>query len=108
MEGFDKALVFREMATRKVVRAEVEYSGGNDEGGADTIRLFHEDGHKEELEPYDNTDVLIDQLSELPGLEYGSFAGDFSVSGTFVVDLATRSIKMDGQESSYEPVSREF
>lgn len=122
--AFDKALAFTLMRKLGIVRAEVEYSGGNDDGGVNDIRIFRgpgaddpngvDDTTGEQLEEYSegeleynvrtdrwkpktpktltDQDRLAQQLCAPVYEEWGSFAGEFYVSGKLVFDAATQKV----------------
>lgn len=77
-------------------RAEVHFSGGNDEGGTDRIRVYK---GNVELDALDVPERLSDLLDRLPNEKYYTFAGDFEVYGTVIVDRATESVEFSGRES---------
>lgn len=101
---FRQRRCFELMAEAGVARAAVEFSGGNDEGGVDAIRLYDADGKEvRSLEGWEETYAksrgdLVRELERPVDDKYGSFAGDFYVRGTVVWDLAARSCVMDGEE----------
>lgn len=118
------------------VGVEADFSGGNDEGGVDGVQGIKEDGERVVLEhapyPCGHWDAAIDKYvyderaTESPEREaaytiyaameapvvdrWGSFAGDFYVSGTVTFDAATRVMKMSGEEEVKhdEPFSEEW
>lgn len=113
-------LVFATLAKKGVNRVEVEYNGGNDEGGVDQIILFDKDdkkigemqeyygGHSvwdEESKSYKpaappNEEQRLSQALCAPVYDkYGSFAGEFYVNGTLTWDVAKKKIKDHGVES---------
>lgn len=111
---------------RGIVSASVDFSGGNDSGGVDGITFYDADGNTMDVESrfhsshnyvdgqYVQTELTAEQvednnflnLVEAPvSWKWGSWAGDFSASGTLKYDL---SGALDGyyimeyEESSYE------
>jgi hypothetical protein len=91
------------------VKAEIFFTGGNDEGGAEQITLTLGDGSQREVEPYSHgrdENSLDGRLAELLTIpvydEYGGFAGEFQVEGTLLWDYAEKTVVMDGDESQYE------
>jgi hypothetical protein len=77
-------------------RAIVSFSGGGDEGGADSITLTNEAGDLiAELEPYAHGATghqeLTAYLEDLPSSQYGSFNDDVFVDGTILVDAVSRT-----------------
>ncbi len=116
---FDKEWTLNELARRGFVRAAVEFSGGNDEGGVEEITLFRENGQTEDIDPYygegyryvngrfesirtelDDDEKLAQQLGTPVYDAYGSFAGEFSVYGKVIFDVANRTVKMEKEEMS--------
>jgi hypothetical protein len=97
---------WQKMAEMGVISAEVEFSGGHDEGGADAIVLTRGDGSKESWPGYSTKDddegKLITYLTEPIYEEWGSFAGEFSVHGTLFWDCATQKVTLEGSESVEE------
>lgn len=119
------------------IEARGEFSGGNDEGGYDEINFVTEgeDGALDERlakfdiytdmsyngQGYENGRwVNITQPTRDPDLtaiadhmyavldgQYGSFAGEFSVHGTVIVDAKARTSKIEGEEmAGYEHFER--
>jgi hypothetical protein len=119
MNMLTKAEVFEELRRRGAGLAIVEFSGGGDEGGADSVRLYREataeaidcDKPLEELPTYPNwqqgpvhdvENALIAALVDPMENEYGSFAGDFHVQGTIAWDVAKETCIMSGEVSHEE------
>jgi hypothetical protein len=112
----------REIVARGATRAVVHFSGGNDEGGADSIYLYNGDEKVAELEPYgyDSEEVwddekkqfvpnpdykedrLCDWLADIPSDRYGNFAGEFYVSGVITIDTITDKIAWSVDESTMQ------
>lgn len=107
-----------------VVKCVIDYSGGNDEGGVDSIKVTYADG-REELNPswcqrtyaamVPNPDTgkwerktltraqmyanQVADIIEHPVYDrYYSFAGDFYVEGTLVYDVPEGKAYIDGVE----------
>lgn len=94
--------VARAMKARNAVSVEVHFSGGNDEGGVDTIYFVNAEGDREmfkvdwpkyvwESRSYKFQDDQHEQDWRLREVlarpvmdEWGTFAGDFSVDGTVI------------------------
>jgi hypothetical protein len=111
--------VWEELKKRNVAKAEVSFSGGNDEGGVENIELFDENGkelgtldeeflpqkYNEETQEYEpvgeisGNGLLATALSQPVYAKYYSFAGDFHVSGSVVYDVKSRKVNMSGSES---------
>ncbi len=88
-------------------RAVVEFSGGNDEGGPDTITLFNGEETLRTLptswQAGDDKQHLVavsDALSEPVFEAYGTFAGDFDVTGEVIWDVQSKSVQMIRDERS--------
>lgn len=108
--------VFAELARRGAERAVVEFSGGNDEGGADAITLYMAAAAPHALPTWfegeqsaesRRDERLADALSGPVYEEYGTFAGDFDVSGEVIWDLAEWTVQMVRDErADYEHSER--
>lgn len=94
---------FAALSVRGATRAVVQFSGGNDEGGPDLVRLFAGQRVLGELTcaranhptPGEIADEeLADGLSEPIYDQYGSFAGDYEVNGEVIWDLSDRTVLM--------------
>jgi hypothetical protein len=102
--------VFAEITRRGADRAVVEFSGGNDEGGPDSITLFKDDAPIATLSAWlseqdatpDQEAVarLVDALSDPVFEAYGTFAGDFDVTGEVIWDVGERTVQMIRDERS--------
>lgn len=94
------------------IKAHVHFSGGNDEGGSDYIQIYLGDGERKDIHEYvwgdnkqtDEETQLAVALAEPVYESYGSFAGDFSVSGLIEWDVVKREVKMSGEEQEWVPV----
>lgn len=121
-----KARVWQLLAARGATKAVVEFSGGNDEGGTDSITLITPLADPN-LEPATIGLVIwyggyngiepTNEDQELSGLlqgpiddEYGSFGGDFHVDGTLTWDRIAGTVKMEKTETvdSYETSEEEL
>jgi len=111
--------VFRILRERGVGLAVVEFSGGGDEGGVQGIELFSSSGNKmpdldedygetafnrntnayEQIRQPSADCVLADAMGQPIYDRYGSFAGEFSVSGTIEYDVEKETIKLKKSES---------
>jgi hypothetical protein len=103
----EKMQTFAWMNERGIATAEVEFSGGGDEGGADRITFRYTDESKPDEvvdDLYGNADPLVVFLVGIPHWEYHSFAGEFTVNGTITVDAVDRTITGQDEysEASYE------
>ena len=104
--------------------AEASYSGGNDEGGVDGVRIFRPvtaSDPKEKISQVYRDDKYVELVDVTPphetfgwnhplwnafqdllGHEFGSWAGDFSASGSVFVDVSEKRIWRTGEVSTYE------
>jgi hypothetical protein len=96
-----KERVFALMEKLGIVRIEVTFSGGNDSGGVDSTVAHMADGTEKALpeshywakeEEMDDEQALGHLVGEPVHDEWGSFAGDFYVSGTLSFDMAARRV----------------
>jgi hypothetical protein len=87
-----------------VSKAEVEFSGGNDEGGIDAIIIDGEHATSNWDGIYKDTN-----LGEPIFDRYYSFAGEFEVWGKFIFDVENNKAFFQAQEShvSFDPVNDE-
>ena len=127
----ENAEVFERLRKMGVVRAVVEFSGGNDEGGAEDIVLYDAAGKRigevDGAPPGSRWDPEQKWFVEVPTTakrraeadlaealeapvyeEFGTFAGDFSVGGRVTWDAQKRTVTMSGEESQYVPFEKEF
>lgn len=90
-----RAAVFAALRSRGADRAVVAFSGGGDEGGADSITLYKGEQELSTLPPdayidkrthgpVDPDVELADALSDPVHREYGGFSGDYDVEGAVV------------------------
>jgi hypothetical protein len=109
-DQLDRAGAFAALVRLQADRAVVEFSGGNDEGGPDSIAVFKGDQTVRTLPTWwqpgdadEHLGVLSDALSAPVFEIYGTFAGDFEVSGEVIWDVHTRTVQMIRDErSDYE------
>lgn len=94
------------------VKANVRFSGGHDEGGADYIEIQLGDGEIKTLNEYvwqdgpkqtDEETALAVALAAPVYGEFGGFAGDFSVCGDVLWTVTSREIFMSGEEQDWHP-----
>lgn len=108
-----KQQVFAALAFRGVNRAVVQFSGGNDEGGPDSVTLLTGEEARGTLPTWptgrestaaEKADLdLADALSGPVFEAYGTFAGDFDVTGEVIWDAETETVQMIRDErSEYE------
>jgi hypothetical protein len=113
-----KSEIWAALEKKNAAKAVVHFSGGNDEGGVGNIFLLDVNGKKieelqeeyvsseynaktgqyEEKEKKTENGLLADALSAPVYSKYGSFAGEFYVSGTITYDVKERKIKNSGRE----------
>jgi len=108
-----KATIFEQMREFGADYAEASYSGGNDEGGIDGIRLFKTvDGERQLISLNENywenpwnawEHPLHEAFNELLSLDFGTWAGEFSASGHVYADagLIPGRVWREGEESTY-------
>jgi len=126
----DKARVFELLRKKSATQAVLEFSGGNDEGGVNSIVLTialangettEQDleiwycggyrvlgiGQYERMSEWENEDQELSELLQGPVDEkYGTWAGDFSAYGTLVYDVETETVTMNEEvQSGYESSS---
>lgn len=109
---------FEQLIARGADRAVVQFSGGNDEGGPDHIRLFAGERELPELAVYVSArnpsaaeqaeETLSDVLSRPIYERYGTFAGDFEVAGELTWDVQQRTVLMNREEREEWAHSEEF
>lgn len=103
-----RAKAWEMLAEIGAVKADVEFSGGHDEGGVDGIAITLGDGSRLDTcdWPRDEEKNPHWRLAELLALpvydKYYSFAGEFSVHGNVVWDVAEKKVMMDGSETVEE------
>jgi hypothetical protein len=120
----------RAFEERGITSAEVEFSGGNDSGGADNYNFFDAAGNAVDITmKYNSTNRNVDgrwitveltdvelstndfiSLVEMPiQWKWGSFAGDFNVYGNLYYDItAENHCRMSYEESTYEHHEESF
>lgn len=109
-----------------IIKVEIDYSGGGDDGSFDEVRYYKNDeivggvatlNQVKETTVYWNTVLDLEEDEDFDdhsflGLVYGdqgrlnqwySFAGDYSVNGTITLDTATGDFEDSGQQQVYEP-----
>lgn len=114
--------MFTQLRERGASSAVVEFSGGNDEGGADGITLYDAEGESiktiteyvpdtqwnpetqkwetVEVDSEVRADVALGEALVKPIYDrWGSFAGEFHVYGTAKWDVETGKVELDYQES---------
>jgi hypothetical protein len=100
-----RTAVFSALRSRGADRAVVAFSGGGDEGGADSITLYAGEEELSQLSLYTyvgetprcpvNPDVaLADALSDPVNKEYGGFDGDFDVEGEVIWETEGETVML--------------
>lgn len=132
---YDKTKVWAAMRAKGVSKIVAYFSGGNDEGGVNSYEMYDMHGkqfetpeearkspdYARDIYPFTRAEFFghedywpkegsLAHMIERPvDMEYGSFAGDFSVSGEVVWDLKTQKVTMDGEQTAgYESFHRDF
>lgn len=123
-----KSALLDEVLKAGAVRLEAHYSGGNDEGGVDTIELFDVKGKKMEAPeawierkptaddaPYRIRDGVVhdyhplyEAADNMLATEFGSWAGDFTAYGVLHADVTTGKVTRSGEMSSYNPDEMDY
>ena len=98
-----KGRLLNELANIKgATRLEASYSGGNDEGGVDAVRVFNATGEELALalifEPGEDAweHPLWEAANAVVSTKYGTWAGEFSAHGTLYADLVLRMVAPQG------------
>jgi hypothetical protein len=118
----ERTKAMRMLRERRANKAEVFFSGGNDEGGIDDITVVRDDGARYKLEEHaewryeqqaDGTwervtvertpeQIQESELFEILGLpvyeRYSTFAGDFHVDGVVTWNVVENTVNMSGHE----------
>lgn len=90
--------VFTELEKQGITCVTVLFSGGNDEGGCDGITATKADGTTIDLPENDDLgEALVTPIYD----KYYGFAGEFSVNGTLIWDVSSKTVKMSGDEYEY-------
>jgi hypothetical protein len=115
--------IFNALSLLGAAKAVVSFSGGGDEGSVESIALIGPDGKKiktlkeaylphtwdpatrtwKQEREYTEEEALVNALCDPVDERYGSFAGDFYVSGECVWDVASRKVRMSGEEKVMSP-----
>ena len=93
--------IFDELKKKNVSKAIVHFDGGNDDGGVSSIEFLSKDGSVIDL----SEDAKIEEeLGNPIYTRYGSFAGEFHVSGELIYDVDKKEVTWSNvnQESTYE------
>ncbi len=123
-----KTGLLEQVRTAGAVRLEAGYSGGNDEGGVNDIKLFDAEGGelpvpetwitrapKPDDQPWSIRDGKVHEYHPLweaadamLSTEFGSWAGDFTAYGTLHADVSTGKVHRSGEQSSYNEDGNEY
>lgn len=126
-EAAAKIALMEELKKAGAVRMEAHYSGGNDEGGVDDLKLFNE-AEKEITAPERGQyrdpvgdergfgpngqvyvyDSLWQAADDMLSTEFGSWAGEYSAYGVLHANLKEDKVWRDGQMSSYDDDHRDY
>jgi len=94
----DHDLIFEKLKKLHVSRAVVEFSGGNDNGGLDSIELYDDLNEIKIIQLNSKDPELYDMLSEILDDEI-DFNGDYSVHGEVEWNLITRTCNLTKYEA---------
>lgn len=126
--GDAKRNLLAQLREAGAVRLEATYSGGNDEGGVDEIKLFDAKGKdvlapemwitrkpKPTDQPWSIRDgkvheyhPLWEAADRMLSTEFGTWAGDFTAYGTLYADAKTGKVSRSGEMSSYDPDGTDY
>lgn len=116
--GAAKSKLFEEMRKVKASRIEAGYSGGNDEGGVNDIRVLDAAGEPMFVNPerteggYANLDwqhPLLLAADAMLSVDFGSWAGEFEAYGTLYADVKENKVWREGSiQSGYDSDSNEY
>ena len=97
---------------------EASYSGGNDEGGVNDLKVFDAQGNGMFLDPnrpestfstLDYDHPLFQAADDMLSVEFGSWAGEFSAYGTLYADFKQHKVGVTGEmQSGYDSDSHEY
>ena len=96
--------MFRFLESKGVDQVDVIFSGGNDSGSVEKF-VVHVYGEEKEMEENEINKIhpdLSDLLSSVVYNDYGSFAGDYDVSGKYVFSVKDKTVKKECSESYTE------
>lgn len=97
--------ILSQLATCQVETVVVEFSGGNDNGGPENLIFIFTNGKTQHVDPSSKNagDFLpagvMDWLCDLPSERYGSFAGEYHVTGQVEVNVKKNTITIKGTET---------
>lgn len=98
--------VWRVLVLLGVVKVEIAFSGGNDEGGPDNVSVYFADEDILELYEPDTGSTspeakLLERLIEPLYDRWGGFDGNFEVTGLYTWDVATQTVDADFSETEW-------
>lgn len=93
--------VFNELKKKNVSKAIVCFDGGNDDGGVSSIKLLDKEN---KLIETSIDEKLEEELGNPIYFRYGSFAGEYYVSGELVYDVEHKEMTWNNinEESTFE------
>lgn len=122
-----KTMLLEKMREAGADRLEASYSGGNDEGGVGSIKLFFGEEEVPVPEMWITRDPVGDERSwssdgkvheyhplyqaadDMLALDFGSWAGEFSAYGTLFATLSDRRVWREGEiQSGYDSDGRDY
>lgn len=94
--------IFDDLKKRNVSKAIVHFDGGNDDGGVSSIEFLSKDGSV--VKGLSEDAKLEEELGNPIYMRYGSFAGEFYVSGELIYDVENKKTTWNNvnEESTYE------
>lgn len=128
-EATAKRSLFEVMKENGAAYLEAHYSGGNDEGGVDSIDVLKDaDGNAIPIpeqwitrEPKEGDNAwsirdgkvheyhpLYEAADEMLSTEFGSWAGEFSAYGTLFADVKAGKVWRAGEQSAYYDDSHDY
>lgn len=105
----NKELVFSELIAKGYNNANIYFSGGGDEGGAESITLTKLNGDKVDVSVWSASDSedqsglssnVISELQQPIYDKYHAFAGEFYVWGNLIWDVANHKVYFEGSEEN--------
>lgn len=94
--------LFEAMKEHGVSYLEASYSGGNDEGGVNDVEVMKDaDGGEITIESMNWQHPLQEACDRMLSVDFGSWAGDFSASGTLYADRKENKVWRRGETSKY-------
>jgi hypothetical protein len=96
--------MFKILESKGIDQIDVVFSGGNDSGSIENfvVHVYSEEKEMKEDEINKINPDLSDVLSSVVYNDYGSFAGDYDVSGKYVFSVKDKTVKKECSESYTE------